>query len=143
MGRIYRERFLRSLRRKALAKLRRFSDLPFDVASVRACRSFLAFDDCVTAPLHGFAGAADYYARSSAGPLLGEVRRPLLAIAAEDDPMVPWEALPFATARANPAVHLEVYPAGGHVGFVSGRPWRFEFFAEARAAAFLAEAVRR
>ncbi len=43
----------------------------------------------------------------------------------------------------NPALTLETYPAGGHVGFVSGRPWRFEFFAETRAAAFLSEALRR
>jgi uncharacterized protein len=143
MGALYRERFLRTLRRKAIAKARRFPSVPFDAAAVRACRTFRAYDDRVTAPLHGFAGAAEYYARASSGPLLGGVRRHFLAIAAEDDPMVPKESLPVAAARANPVVRLEVYPAGGHVGFVSGRPWRFEFFAEARAARFLAEAVRR
>lgn len=143
MGALYRERFLRTLRRKAIAKARRFPSVPFDAAAVRACRTFRAYDDRVTAPLHGFAGAAEYYARASSAPLLGGVRRHFLAIAAEDDPMVPKESLPVAAARANPVVRLEVYPAGGHVGFVSGRPWRFEFFAEARAARFLAEAVRR
>jgi predicted alpha/beta-fold hydrolase len=71
------------------------------------------------------------------------VRRPLLAIAAEDDPIVPGDTLPVETARRNPALTLETYPAGGHVGFVSGRPWRFEFFAEARAANFLEAALRR
>jgi predicted alpha/beta-fold hydrolase len=143
IGRIYRERFLRTLRRKALAKLRRFGDLPFDAASVRACRTFVDYDERVTAPLHGFAGAADYYARASSAPLLGRVRRPLLAIAAADDPIVPGDALPLAAARENPSFRLEVYPAGGHVAFVSGQPWRFEFFAEARAAEFLAQALRR
>jgi uncharacterized protein len=142
IGCVYRERFLWSLRRKALLKVGRFPDLPFDAAAVRACRTFRAFDDRVTAPLHGFADAADYYARCSSGPLLSGVRRPLLAIAAQDDPMIPQETLPVAVAGANPAVRLEVYPAGGHLGFVSGRPWRLEFFAEARVADFLAAALR-
>jgi predicted alpha/beta-fold hydrolase len=143
IGLLYRERFLRSLRRKALAKLARFPDLPLDARAVRACRTFLAIDEEVTAPLHGFASAAEYYALSSAGPLLGGVRRPLLALSAADDPMIPAASLPIEGARANPLVRLEVHPTGGHVGFVSGMPWRLEFFAEARAAAFLSEALRR
>jgi predicted alpha/beta-fold hydrolase len=143
VGALYRERFLRTLRHKALEKLRRFRDLPFDAASVRTCRTFAAFDDRVTAPLHGFAGARDYWERCSSGRFLAGVRRPLLALAAEDDPIVPRAALPRAAAAASAAVTLEVHPAGGHVGFVAGRPWRFEFFAEARAASFLAAALRR
>lgn len=141
--RIYRERFLRSLREKALALCERWDDLPFDAAAVRACRTFAAFDEVVTAPLHGFAGARDYWARCSSGPLLPAVRRPLLAVAALDDPFVPPEALPRAAARECPALEFEVLPAGGHVGFVSGPPWRLAFHAEARAAAFLASALGR
>jgi uncharacterized protein len=143
LGIVYRERFLRSLRAKALAKLARFPDLPLDARAIRACRTFLAIDEEVTAPLHGFPSAADYYARSSSGPLLGGVRRPLLALSAEDDPMIPRASIPVERARANAAVLLETYPAGGHVGFVSGLPWRLEFYGEARAAAFLADALRR
>jgi len=79
----------------------------------------------------------------SSGPLLPGVRRPLLALAAADDPIVPFASLPVATAAANPAVRLEVYAAGGHVAFVSGVPWRLEFFAEREAARFLADALRR
>jgi predicted alpha/beta-fold hydrolase len=143
MGRIYRERFLRSLRRKAIAKARRFPHLPFDPAGVRACRSFSAYDERVTAPLYGFSGARDYWERSSSGARLGGVRRPLLAISAEDDPIVPRAALPLAQAARSGHVELEVHPVGGHVGFVSGWPWRFRFFAQERAAAFLARALGR
>ena len=143
MALLYRERFLRTLRRKALAKLRRYPGLPFDAAEVRACRTFAAFDDRVTSRLHGFDGARDYWERCSARRFATGLRRPLLAIAAADDPIVPRDALPLEAARTNPALTLETYPAGGHVGFVSGRPWRFEFFAEARAAAFLAASLRR
>jgi len=143
MAWLYRERFLRTLRHKALAKLRRFPGIPFDAAEVRACRTFAAFDDRVTSRLHGFEGARDYWERCSARRFAAGLRRPLLAIAAADDPIVPRDALPLEAARTNPSLALETYPAGGHVGFVSGRPWRFEFFAEARAAAFLASALRR
>ncbi len=143
MGRLYRERFLRTLRAKALEKLRRFPGLPFDAPTVRRCRSFAAFDEAVTAPMNGFAGARDYWQRCSSGRFVRGVRRSLLAIASHDDPIVPTASLPLAAARANPALELEVHPVGGHVGFVAGPPWRFEFFAEERAASFLAAALRR
>ncbi|WP_235969537.1 YheT family hydrolase [Anaeromyxobacter diazotrophicus] len=143
MARLYRARFLRTLRAKALDKTRRFEGLPFTAAEVRACDTFARFDDAVTSRLHGFAGARDYWTRCSSGRALPGLARPLLAIAAEDDPIVPRESLPLEVARHTPALRLETYPAGGHVGFVSGRPWRFEFFAEARAATFLDEALRR
>jgi len=135
---VYRERFLRMLRRKALAKARRFPGL-LDAAAVRRIRTFAAFDEQVTAPLHGFAGARDYWARSSSGPWLAGVRVPLLALSAADDPLVPAASLP--PPPANPEVTVEVTPGGGHVGFVAGPPWAFRFQAERRAAAFLAAAL--
>jgi uncharacterized protein len=143
MALLYRERFLRTLRAKALDKTRRFAGLPFTADEVHAARTFARFDEVVTSRLHGFDGARDYWTRCSSGCLLGGVRRPLLAIAAEDDPIVPRDALPLDAVRQNAALTLEAYPAGGHVGFVSGQPWRLEFFAEVRTAAFLAGALRR
>jgi predicted alpha/beta-fold hydrolase len=134
---VYRARFLRRLRRKALAKARRFPGA-FDAARAVAARTFADFDGAVTAPLHGFASAEDYWARSSSGPLLGGVRRPLLALAARDDPMVPEDSLPREAARANPRVLLEVVDRGGHVAFVGGSPFRPVYWADRRATAFLA-----
>ncbi len=134
---LYRERFLHRLRRKALEKAGRFPDL-IDRRAIRSSRSFAEFDDRVTAPIHGFAGAADYWARSSSGRTLRGVRRPLLAIASLDDPMVPAESLPVDASARSPAVALEVLPAGGHVGFVAGTPWRPLWWAERRAVEFLA-----
>ncbi|HEU4382863.1 MAG TPA: alpha/beta fold hydrolase [Anaeromyxobacteraceae bacterium] len=138
---VYRERFLRTLRRKALAKARAFEGL-LDPARVRAARSFAGFDEVVTAPLHGFGSAAEYWARCSSGQLLDRVRRPLLCLAAADDPIVPEASLPRRAARANPRVTLEVAPGGGHAGFVAGPPWRPRYWAEERAAGFLADAVQ-
>jgi len=132
---VYRERFLRMLRGKALAKARRFPSL-LDAAALRRIRTFADFDERVTAPLHGFAGARDYWESSSSGPWLAGVQVPLLALSAADDPMVPAASLPLAPG--NPKVTLEVTAAGGHVGFVTGPPWALRFHAERRAAEFLA-----
>lgn len=143
MGFVYRERFLMSLRRKVRQKLRSFPDMPFDAATVAGCRSFATFDDRITAPLNGFASAQDYWDRASATRSLARVDRPLLAIASVDDPIVPATSLPVEAARENPNVSLEIYPAGGHVAFVSGHPWRFGFFAQERVAQFLSGPLGR
>ncbi|GAC1337224.1 MAG: hydrolase [Myxococcales bacterium] len=137
MAFVYRARFLRTLKRKALAKARRFPGA-LDARRLPALRTLLAFDDVVTAPLHGFRDARDYYARSSSAAFLGRVRIPLLLLSAEDDPFIPPEALPHDAARANPLVTLEVTREGGHVGFVVGGPLRPRYYAEERAASFLA-----
>jgi predicted alpha/beta-fold hydrolase len=137
---IYRERFLFRLRQKALAKARLFPDA-IDAAAVRSARTFADFDAAVTAPLHGFANAEDYWRRSSAGRYLSGVRRPLLAIASLDDPMVPPDSLPVEAASSNPWIALEVHRDGGHVGFVSGVPWRPSFWAERRACDYLVEVL--
>jgi predicted alpha/beta-fold hydrolase len=133
---VYRERFLRSLRRKALAVAGRFPGL-LDVAAVRACRSFARYDDLVTAPLFGFAGAADYWARCSSAAFLGAIRRPARVISAEDDPFVPGPSIPRAAIAANPVLDGLLLAAGGHVGFVSGG-WRREYAIDALAIEFLA-----
>jgi predicted alpha/beta-fold hydrolase len=144
MARVYRGRFLRRLRAKLRDKARRFAgQLPgLDLAAAAAARNFREFDERVTAPLHGFAGALDYWARSSAGPLLPSVQRPLLILASDDDPFVPASAVPRSAATANPRLTLEAFATGGHVAFVHGPPWAPRRFAEARAARFLADRLR-
>jgi hypothetical protein len=137
LARVYRDRFLRTLRPKALAKARRFPGT-IDEARVRRARTIRDFDDAATAPLHGFTGADDYYARSSSGPVLPAVRRPLLVISAEDDPFVPGPTLPRAALRDNPHVTALVSGTGGHVAFVAGPPWDPQRWAEDRAVEFLA-----
>jgi predicted alpha/beta-fold hydrolase len=134
---LYRERFLSRLRKKALAKAARFPDR-IDAARVRTARTLRAFDDAVTAPLHGFRDAVEYWSLSSSGPLIGAVGRPLFLLHAADDPMIPVEAVPREAIRKNPQVSLELHDAGGHVGFVSGPLWSPRRYAEARVAEVLA-----
>jgi predicted alpha/beta-fold hydrolase len=138
---VYRRRFMRRLVRKALAKGRQHPGR-YDPAEVARATTFAQFDELVTAPVHGFASRADYYARSSSGQFVAGVRRPLLLLSAADDPMVPEPSHPVAAARANPAVTLTVTRQGGHTGFVDGSPLRPGFWGERTAADYLAALVR-
>ncbi len=132
---LYRTRFLRTLKRKALAKAAAFSGL--SAARVRAARTLREFDELVTAPVHGFAGAVDYWKRCSSAQFIPGVKLPLLLISSFDDPIVPAETLPREAIAANSLVTLEETQGGGHVGFVAGSPLAPRFWAEARALAFL------
>ncbi|MDB4907021.1 MAG: hypothetical protein JWO05_1805 [Gemmatimonadetes bacterium] len=142
--RIYDRRFVKSLRAKALAKLALHPGA-FDEARLRAARTIWDFDDTVTAPVHGFGGASDYYARSSSIHFLSAVRVPTLLLSARDDPFLPEEVLAEVeqVARGNPFITTEFPAVGGHVGFVSGRrPWRPQYWAERRVRQFLEVCLR-
>jgi hypothetical protein len=134
---VYTENFMRSLRRKVRDKAQRFGDF-VDVAAVMRARTFAEYDRAVTAPLHGFADAHDYWTRSSSGPYLSRIRRATLLINALDDPFVPLASLPDPRTLP-PDVTAEFVPRGGHVGFLEGRwPWRLDSWAERRAIDFVA-----
>lgn len=139
-SKIYERYFIKSLRSKALAKFERYPDL-CDRAVVERVRTLWEFDDAVTAPVHGFRDATDYYTQSSSIHFLRGVRRPTLLLSAGDDPFLPKAVLDEvrAIARENAALQVEFVSRGGHVGFVSGRlPWRPTWWAEWRALEFLA-----
>lgn len=139
-ARVYQGFFLRTLRRKAREKLGRYPGL-FDESALDRVRSLWDYDDAVTAPVHGFASAADYYARSSSLGFLERIRLPTLLLNAADDPFLPAEVLDEVRliARSTPALELEFVPSGGHVGFVGGdAPWRPVYWGERRVADFLA-----
>lgn len=57
-------------------------------------RTFWDFDGRVTAPLHGFADARDYYRRASSRYYLPDIRTPSLIIHSSDDPFVFARSLP-------------------------------------------------
>ncbi|HVO29423.1 MAG TPA: alpha/beta fold hydrolase, partial [bacterium] len=141
-ARVYRGRFLRTLRRKSLASARRFPGA-LDADRVRRARTFAEFDDCVTARLFGFRDAADYWARSSSAQFVGAIRRPTLLVSAEDDPFIPAAAIPREAIAKNPALTLALFPHGGHVGFVEGSFFAPSFAAERMAVDFLAAKLAR
>jgi len=117
-NRIYTQYFLRTLKRNATEKLRRYPGL-FDERRMSAANNLYEFDDVVTAPLHGFAGADDYWRKASSKPWLTGIRLPTLVLNAQNDPFLPAQALPLAR-QAAASVRLEFPRQGGHVGFVTG-----------------------
>ena len=142
-SRVYDRHFLRTLRPKALAKLERYPDL-FDRSKLESATSIYDFDDAVTAPVHGFHDAHDYYSRSSSLSWLSAIRLRTLLLSAIDDPFLPAAVLDEVRdiAGGNPALTLEFTKHGGHVGFISGPwPWRPFYYAEWRACEFLTAAL--
>lgn len=117
-NRFYAARFLRTLKRKALAKLERFPGI-YDGTAVAAARGIREFDDLVTAPLHGFRDAEEYWRQSASKPHLKSIRLPTLVINARNDPFMPGEVLP-GREDVSDQVLLEFPADGGHVGFVTG-----------------------
>jgi len=134
IGRIYARHFLPTLADKVEDLVGRFPELlarGVDLRAARAARDFRRFDDAATAPIHGFTGADDYYARSSALRYAARVDTPTFCLSAVDDPFLPHSALDAFREAASPAIDLVVTPRGGHVGFVTGwRPARVAYWAE-------------
>ena len=116
---VYTRMFLRTMKPKALAKLNQHPGL-FDRDRLLAARDLFEFDDVFTAPLHGFRGTHDYWARCSAKPHLARIRVPALVLNARNDPFVPGASLP-RLGEVGPCVTLWQPAQGGHVGFPAGR----------------------
>jgi len=119
---IYARMFLATMRRKAQAKAQQFPQL-FDIQRTQRAKTLREFDDAFTAPLHGFHGVDDYWARASAKPGLHRIRLPALVINARNDPFVPGASLP-AEGDLPPQSPVTLWQPcqGGHVGFPAGRP---------------------
>ena len=113
---LYTRMFLSTLKPKSLRKLEAFPGL-FDGARVGAARTFREFDDLVTAPLHGFRDADEYWAAASSAPRLQDIRVPTLVLNARNDPFLPEQDLLAATRKVSADVLLEFPRSGGHVGF--------------------------
>jgi predicted alpha/beta-fold hydrolase len=126
LGQYYGRFFLRRLVAEAERKKLLFRErgLQQQLDSLQACgnlqrlMNLWEFDDRVTAPLHGFAGAEDYYQRCSSLQFLPTITTPTLLIQSLDDPIIPAGSLPRAD-QLNNNIHVELCAAGGHVGFIS------------------------
>lgn len=117
--RIYTRHFLRTLKAKGRAMLRRFPGL-FDADALHRVRSIHAYDDLITAPLHGYRDADDYWQQCASKPQLRHIGVPTLVLNARNDPFMPGSVLP-QTHEVSDAVTLDYPEQGGHVGFITGR----------------------
>ena len=102
-------------------------------------KTFREFDDALTAPLHGFSDADDYYRKCSSIAFLKDIHTPTLVIHSRDDPFMRPGTAPRED-EISPWVDVELSEHGGHVGFVAGRwPWKPRYFLEERMFEHLAE----
>jgi predicted alpha/beta-fold hydrolase len=103
------------------------AEMPVNLrAALSEIRTIYEFDDRVVAPINGFDGAEDYYARTASYPLLGRIAVPTLLIHARNDPWIPVK--PYLQFDwAGNAKLLPLLPrGGGHVGFHglgAAAPW--------------------
>jgi len=109
---IYNRRFLMALKRKIKRKRVNFPE--WDIKDGLFARSIPAFDDAITAPLHGYLSAQDYYTENSSLYFLPRIRTTSILINAFNDPMLSKECFPKFNSN-----HFRFLPSalGGHCGF--------------------------
>lgn len=129
VSKIYQRYLLQALRSGQIRKVRHNKkSVTLSETAIRRLRTLREFDDCVTAPIHGFKDAQDYYSQVSSRQWLRYIDVPTLLIQALDDPFFMANGIP-GKEELSPSIHLEVTRKGGHVGFVSGKlpgltqPW--------------------
>ena len=84
---------------------------------VARLKTIEAYDDHITAPLHGFGTKERYYSECSSGPLLGRITTRTTILASIDDPFL--DATQYQRLPSLPSnLQLRVTPYGGHVGFI-------------------------
>ena len=131
-SRVYQRYLLNLLKANASRKLKAYpGSLPVDLRQLKGMRRIREFDDMITAKIHGFADALDYYRQCSAMPRLSDITKPTLIIHAKDDPFMDHHSIP--PQEQLPAnVEYQLTEQGGHVGFVGGTLRKPEMWLERR-----------
>lgn len=132
---IYERHFVHGLRNHMRFKARLFPGR-FPLDGLDAVRTVREFDDVITARFCGFKDADDYYARSSARRVAGQIRLPTLILTSQDDPFVPFAPFEDLPIRENRNITVVAPRHGGHCAFISQEDGDERFWAEARIAEF-------
>ncbi|MCY7295652.1 hydrolase [Alteromonas sp. a30] len=137
-SRIYQNYLLASMRRTFIEKIRQIDFGKFKITNeiMNKIRTFRDFDEYITAPLHGFENAEDYYSRSSCIHYLNKITTPTLIIHSKDDPFMNSNVVP-QPEHLSEHIELELSEQGGHVGFMQGSPWRPKIWFHDRVKCFL------
>lgn len=131
---IYTRNFVSSMIRKVQEKaltnpgLRKFN--------TKGINNVLAFDEHITAPLNGYADAADYYSANSAIRFMNDIRRPVVILNAANDPFFTPDCSPAEQFKQHPYVRFQMTRHGGHVGFYDNDS-KGRYFSEQMAVAHL------
>lgn len=138
-SRVYQHHLLSRMKRNLQKKIDKMPDLMALLKceqGVTGINTFKSFDEQVTAPLHGFKNADDYYQKCSAMQFLTNITVPSLILHAKDDPFMTHAVIP-EPHQLSTQIEYELCNKGGHVGFIGGKfPWRPQFYVEKRIAEF-------
>ncbi|PIB15818.1 hydrolase [Vibrio rotiferianus] len=128
-SKVYKRYLLSSLKRNALQKHDLIQgELALSYRSIKRVTRLYEFDDLVTAPLHGFKDAQDYYDQCSGLSKLQQITLPTLIIHAKDDPFMTEAVIPKFVLPDN--IDYRLYENGGHVGFLTGTALKPKFWLE-------------
>jgi len=135
---VYQRHFVRGLKDRMRRKAELFPG-KFDLGPMARVRTLREFDDVITATYCGFRDASDYYARSSAMRVAGQIHVPTLVVTAQDDPFVPFTSFSDPAIAKNSHIRLIAPASGGHCAFISRYRDEGRFWAEARVMEFFRE----
>ncbi|WP_439333277.1 hydrolase [Vibrio viridaestus] len=129
ISKIYQTYLLSSLKKNALNKSDLISAvLPITREQITQVKTLRQFDDLLTAPLHQFKDAEDYYSQCSARPRIKNIDIPTLIIHANDDPFMDHDVI-LKESLPNP-ISYYLTEHGGHVGFIEKYQGRLNFWLE-------------
>lgn len=129
LSKVYGNYLLTSLKKNALQKQRQLtSELGISTQDMTSLKTLYSFDDLITAPLHGFESAKDYYQKCSGIHVINNVGVPLQVIHAKDDPFMTQAVIPNFSLNKN--IHYRLFTSGGHVGFLTGTLTKPTFWLE-------------
>lgn len=128
-SRVYRKYLLDSLKENALKKHHLLmEELGISDQTIKDIKRLYEFDDLITAPLHGFKNAQDYYAQCSGIHKLKKIKLPTQIIHAKDDPFMTEAVIPKFILPDN--IDYRLFQHGGHVGFITGSALNPRFWLE-------------
>ncbi|MFQ3218496.1 MAG: putative alpha/beta-fold hydrolase [Paraglaciecola sp.] len=143
LSRMYQSYLLKSMVNNLLEKMSVIDykgHLAIDPGAASKLKNFREFDHYVTAPLHGFTSAEDYYQKCSAIGFMNSINTPTLILHAKDDPFMNENVLPQQSDLSS-SVRLELSAKGGHVGFLQGTPWAPKIWLHPRVNQFINETL--
>ena len=114
---------------------------PIELPDIDRLHTFREYDDALTAPLHGFKSAEDYYLRCSSRQFLKNIKVPTLVVHSADDPFMTEAAIP-RDDELSESVCFELSRRGGHVGFMYGNVFKPRRWLDERIGRHLSEHLK-
>jgi hypothetical protein len=136
-NKIYLNRFLKTLKDKALSTLITYPNVPLSKKNILNSKNFEDFDNAVTAPLFNFKNATDYYQKNSSIHFIRNIKIPTLLVNALDDTFLSESCYPYNLCKTNKYVTFETPKYGGHVGFNTSIISHKNTWSEARVLQFI------